>query len=129
MHTRLAMGTALKPVAPISGLIFFLVKRLKSFTRKIPLAILKPKAKKPPTTMPMVVQLRKASTVIVAPTQRPRKMVAAFMIPPEAASNRRLVSEPTSLIRLPNISIPIKGTAEGTNSATTVVTVMGKRIF
>ena len=37
--TREAMGTALKPVAPISGLIFFLVNKLKILTKKIPPAI------------------------------------------------------------------------------------------
>ena len=46
-----------------------------------------------------------------------------------AASNKRLVSEPISLIKLPNINIPIKGTAVGTNKATIVVTAIGKIIF
>ena len=41
------MGTALKPVAPISGLIFFLVNKLKILTKKIPPAIDKANAKKP----------------------------------------------------------------------------------
>ena len=33
------------------------------------------------------------------------------------------------MTRLPNISIPINGTALGTNRATTVVTTIGKIIF
>ena len=66
---------------------------------------------------------------MVAPTLNPRKMVAAFIMLLAAASNRRLVSEPISLIRLPNINIPIKGTAVGTKRATIVVTAIGKTIF
>ena len=127
--TRLAIGTALSPVAPISGLIFFLEKRLNSFTKRIPPAILNAKARKPPTTIPIVVQFKKASVVMVAPTESPRKMVAAFMMLLEAASNRRNVLLPISFTRLPNINIPIKGTALGTKRATTVVTTIGKTIF
>ena len=37
-----------------------------------------------------------------------------------------LLLVPISFTRLPNISIPIKGTALGTNRATTVVTKSGK---
>ena len=47
----------------------------------------------------------------------------------KSPSNKRLVSEPISLIKLPNINIPIKGTAVGTNKATIVVTAIGKIIF
>ena len=65
----------------------------------------------------------------MAPTLNPKKMVAAFMILLAAASNKRLVSEPISLIKLPNINIPIKGTAVGTNKATIVVTAIGKINF
>ena len=56
MATREAIGTALNPVAPISGLIFFLVNRLNSFTKKIPPAIDKAKARNPPITIPIVVK-------------------------------------------------------------------------
>ena len=80
MHTRLAMGTALRPVAPINGLIFFFENILTTFTPKIPPEMDRAKAKKPPITMPIVVQLRKASLVIVAPTLNPKKMVAVFMM-------------------------------------------------
>ena len=123
------MGTALSPVAPMSGLIFFLLNRLKIFTMAMPEAMDNAKARKPPTTMPIVCMLRNASTVMVPPTQSPRKMVAAFMMELEAASNRREVSAPISFSRLPNISIPMRGTAVGTNKATTVVTAIGKMIF
>ena len=77
--TRLAIGTALNPVAPIRGLIFFLEKRFTSFTNKIPPVIERANARKPPITIPIVVQFRKASVVIVAPTDNPKKIVAAFM--------------------------------------------------
>ena len=113
----------------LHGLIFFLVKRFINFTNKIPPEIDKANAKKPPITIPIVVQFKNASVVIVAPTDNPKKIVAAFMILFEAASNKREVSLPISLIKLPNINIPIKGTALGTNKATTVVTTIGKRIF
>ena len=36
LDTLDAIGTALKPVAPISGFIFFLVNKLKILTAKIP---------------------------------------------------------------------------------------------
>ena len=112
-HTR-GHCTALKPVAPISGLIFFLVNKLKILTKKIPPAIDKANAKKPPITIPIVVRFKNASVVMVAPTDNPRKIVAAFMILLEAASNRRNVLVPISFTRLPNINIPIKGTELGT---------------
>ena len=126
LQTRLAIGTAERPVAPMSGLIFFLLKRFVIFTMQMPDAIERPNAKKPPTTIPMVVQLRNACTVIVAPTQRPRKTVAVFMMELEMVSNRRPVSEPISFRRLPNMSIPMSDTADGTSNATMVVTAIGK---
>ena len=129
LATRLAIGTALKPQAPISGLIFFFVKRLNSFTKRIPPEIDNAKARKPPITIPIVVQFKNASMVMVAPTEMPKKMVAAFMMLFDAASNRREVLLPISLTKLPNISIPTKGTADGTNKATTVVVTIGKRIL
>ena len=113
----------------MSGLIFFLAKRFHTLTMKIPDAILRAKAKNPPATIPNVWKLIKASTVIVAPTQSPRKMVAAFITPFDAASNKREVSLPISLTKLPNISIPTKLTADGTKIATMVVTAMGKIIL
>lgn len=86
LATRDAIGTALKPVAPISGFIFFFEKRFISLTRLMPPKIEKPNAKKPPATIPMVVQFKNASTVIVAPTQRPKKIVAEFIMALDAAS-------------------------------------------
>lgn len=55
-------------------------------------------------------------------------MVAAFIMLLEAASNKRKVLLPISFTRLPNINIPINGTALGTKRATTVVTAIGKII-
>ena len=77
----------------------------------------------------MVVQLRKACTVMVAPTQRPRNTVAVFMMEFEMVSNKRLVSEPISFSKLPNINMPMRLTADGTSSATMVVTAIGKIIL
>ena len=98
-------------------------------TKKMPPAMERANARKPPITIPIVVKFRNASAVMVAPTDNPKKMVAAFMMLFDAASNRRNVLVPISLTRLPNISIPINGTALGTNRATTVVTTIGKMIF
>ena len=102
---------------------------MNSLTKRMPPAMERANARKPPITIPIVVKFRNASVVMVAPTDNPKKMVAAFMMLFEAASNRRNVLVPISLTRLPNISIPINGTALGTNRATTVVTTIGKIIF
>ena len=87
------------------------------------------KARKPPATMSKVSELRKVLAVIVAPTVNPKKMVAAFIMVSEAALNKRLVSVPISLIRLPNSNMPTKGTEEGTSNATIVPNTMGKIIL
>ena len=42
---------------------------------------------------------------------------------------RRPVSDPISLMRLPNISMPMSATAVGTKMATMVVTAIGKMIL
>ena len=104
-------------------------KQFTNFTNRIPPDMERANARKPPITMPIVVQFRKASLVMVAPTLSPRNIVAAFIMLFAAASNRRLVSLPISFNKLPNITIPIRGTAVGTNKATTVVTAIGKIIF
>ena len=66
--TREAMGTALKTIGSDKQLIFFFVNKLKILTKKIPPAIDKANAKKPPITIPIVVGFKNASDVMVAPT-------------------------------------------------------------
>ena len=58
---------------------------------RIPAVMESANARKPPITIPMVVQFRNASLVIVAPTLNPKKIVAAFIMLLAAASNKRLV--------------------------------------
>ena len=41
----------------------------------------------------------------------------------------RFPTTPDSFIRFPSISIPIRGTAEGIRSVTTIVTAIGNKIF
>ena len=57
--TREAIGTALSPVAPINGFIFFLVKRLWILTNKIPPKIEIANARNPPTIIMRVLKSRK----------------------------------------------------------------------
>jgi pyruvate carboxylase subunit B len=122
-------GTALSPVAPTSGLIFFLDPLLYNLTVSIPPAIEIAKAKRPRTRIPIVSHLRNTSAGIVAPTQTPKNTVAVFIIGPEAASAKRAVLGPISFSRFPSISIPISGAADGTSIATTNVRTIGNKIF
>ena len=48
--------------------------------RKMPPAMERANARKPPITIPIVVKFRNASAVMVAPTDNPKKMVAAFIL-------------------------------------------------
>lgn len=54
----------------------------------MPPAMERANARKPPITIPIVVKFRNASAVMVAPTDNPKKMVAAFMMLFDAASNQ-----------------------------------------
>ena len=64
----------------------------------------------------------------VAPTDTPRNMVTIF-ISSFCAVLESLSVTPHSLSRLPNISMPISGAAEGTSRDTNIVTTMGNIIF
>lgn len=67
--------------------------------------------------------------VMVAPTVKPRKIVAVFSIVSDAAANNRCVSVPISLTRLPKRSIPTKGTEDGTSNETMIHKTTGNIIF
>ena len=105
---------------------FLLCEEVEQFDEEDAARYERANARKPPITIPIVVKFRNASAVMVAPTDNPKKMVAAFMMLFDAASNRRDVLVPISLTRLPNISIPINGTALGTNRATTASLRLGR---
>ncbi len=71
---------------------------------------------------------RKVEPVAVAPTVTPRKIVTMFISSFCAVLDRRSTT-PDSRNRLPSISIPTSGAAEGTSSDTKMVTTIGKMIF
>ena len=67
------------------------------------------------------------SAAIVAPIQSARKRVTIFMSSfPAVLAN--LSTTPLSRSRLPNINIPIRGAALGSNRITITVTMMGNRM-
>ena len=76
----------------------------------------------------MVSQLRNASALVVAPTEVPRRMTTMYIMALEAVS-ASCPTTPDSLNRLPSISIPTRGAVEGRIRHTTIVTMMGNRIF
>ena len=86
------------------------------------------KAMTPNSRMDKVSILRKASAVAVAPTLMPRKMVTMLISSFWAVLLRRSTT-PHSRNRLPSISRPIKGAAEGRSRETKMVTTMGNTIF
>ena len=75
--------------------------------------------------MKSVSAVRKVEPFVVAPTVTPRKMVTMFISSFCAVLDRRSVT-PETRRRLPNISMPISGAAEGSSSETMTVTAMGK---
>src|SRR5665648_861439 len=129
LATREAIGTALSPVAPINGLIFFLVKRLWILTNMMPPKIEMANARNPPTIIIKVLKSRKTWAVMVAPTVNPRKIVAVFSIEPVAASLSLATLIPISFSRVAKSNIPIRGTDEGTKSEITIPRTIGKAIF
>ena len=65
LATREAIGTALNPVAPISGLIFFLVNKVEQFYEEDTASDRQGKARNPPITIPIVCKVPgKASAVM-----------------------------------------------------------------
>jgi hypothetical protein len=81
----------------------------------------------------MVLRFRKCTASMVAPTDRPRKMVTMSMSDVPAVFFRRSVtpdsrSRSDSRSRLPNISMPMRGAQEGTAREAPRPVMMGKRI-
>ena len=69
-----------------------------------------------------------SDNIAVAPTASPKKIVIAYNNVFAAASTK-LGTQPDSLIKLPNISIPIKAAQEGIRIITTTITTIGNKIF
>ena len=72
--------------------------------------------------------MRKASALVVAPTDVPRIITTIYISALDAVSVSCLTT-PDSLKRLPSISIPTSGAVVGRINTTTIVTIIGKRIF
>ena len=66
---------------------------------------------------------------MVAPMDKPRKIVLVFNIVSDAALDNLTVETPISLIRFPNIKNPINGVAEGTIIDIIKVIKIGKIIL
>ena len=126
--TRAAIGTADTPAEPISGLILPPVRTFISLAIRTPPAVPTANAQTPSTTIFSVEAVIKVCPVADAPTQVPSRITRMFIraFPAVSAS---LPVLPHSLNRLPSISIPTSGAADGRSRTTTVVTAIGNRIF
>ena len=126
--TLAAMGTADTPADPISGLTLPLVTAHISLPNKIPITVPRMNAIRPSRVILRVLTLRKASALVVAPTDVPSRITTIYIIAFEVVSVSCFTT-PDSLKRLPSMSIPIRGAVVGRIIHTTRVTTMGKRIF
>jgi len=99
----------------MQGFIFFFSERNKfiNFANVIPPAVLKINATAPSPNITKVSEVRNLDPSIVAPTATPKKIVTISIIAPPAVFFNLSVT-PLSLIKFPNISIPIKGALDGT---------------
>ena len=123
-----AIGTADTPAEPISGLILPPESLFISFASSTPPAVPMPNATMPIAMISSVRTVRKVEAVAVAPTVMPRKIVTIFISSFCIVLFRRSVT-PHSFARLPSIRQPTSGAADGSSSATRMVTTMGKIIF
>ena len=76
----------------------------------------------------MVVTFKNASALVVAPTEVPSRITTIY-IRALLAVSASCFTTPLSRNRLPNISIPTRGAVDGRIRHTTMVTMMGNRIF
>lgn len=126
--TRADMGKAEIPAAPIMGFIFSLLKILSSFASITPPIVSTINAISPSPIISSVLNWRNSAAFILEATVIPKNRVITFASTFCAVSESEL-STPHSRIRLPNMRKPISASASGANSATIIVTMMGKRIF
>ena len=96
--------------------------------RKSPPAVEKQNATRPRTTIPIVCGERKLCAVAVAPTVTPKNIVTIF-ISSFCTIFASLSATPLSFKRLPSIRQPTSDTASGIIKATTIVTIIGNKIF
>ena len=122
------MGTADTPAEPISGLTLPFVTRHISLPSSTPAAVPKAKAIRPRATIFSVSAVRKASALAVAPTEVPSRITTIYIIALDAVSVSCFTT-PDSRNRLPSIRAPTRGAVVGRIRQTTMVTMMGNRIF
>ena len=122
------MGTADTPAEPIRGLTLPFVAMHISLPKSTPAAVPNAKAISPSATIFKVSTFKKASALVVAPTEVPSRITTIYISALDAVSISCLTT-PDSLNRLPNISIPTRGAVVGRIMQTTMVTTIGKRIF
>jgi len=127
LATRAAIGTADTPAAPISGLILPPLAQHISLPISSPAAVPTEKAIAPSARMPSVSRLRNDVADSLEPTASPRKIVTALMMS-FWAERLSLSTTPHSRSRLPNVSMPISGTAVGRKIAVIASTVSGNRM-
>jgi hypothetical protein len=125
LTTRAAIGKAPMPAAPSSGLKRPRLTALSVLANRIPAAVSRAKARMPRTRISSVARRRRDSARIVEPTARPRKSVTTLASSFEDAPVSRSTT-PDSFIRLPSMSMPMRGIAIGTRIPTTTVTTIGK---
>ena len=126
--TRAAIGTAETPAAPISGFSFSLLNAFISFAIRTPAAVAIENAARPRNKIPSVSLARNLSADSFDPTVRPMKIVTMLHKSFAAVFARRSTTL-LSRSRLPNISIPIRGAALGTNRMQSRTTRNTKTIF
>ena len=112
----------------MSGLTLPFVSIYIRSPKRRPPIVEKQNAISPSTTIPIVCADKKLSATAVAPTVTPRNIVTMF-ISSFCAVLQSLSHTPDSLNRLPSIRQPTSETASGMMSPTTIVTIIGKRIF
>ena len=127
-ETLAAIGTADTPAEPINGFTLPPVILHISLPNSTPAAVPKQKAIRPRKTILIVLIFKKASALVVAPTEVPNRMTTIYISALDAVSVSCLTT-PDSLNRLPNINIPTSGAVVGKIRQTTIVTMIGNRIF
>ena len=93
-----------------------------------PAAVPNANAIRPNTTIFNVSKFRNASALVVAPTDVPSRITTIYINALDAVSVNCLTT-PDSRNRLPSINIPTSGAVVGRMTQTTIVTIIGKRIF
>ena len=131
LETRAAIGTAETPAEPMSGLILlsFDEKTFMSFAMRTPAAVPTQNAQRPSARIASVVPERNFSHASLEPTESPSMIVTMLQSAFDIVSAMRETDVPTSFARLPSISAPISGTADGSRSAQSRSTMSGKHIF